>query len=161
MFWLNQLLYRIQRTDLVGKYAFSFPAGSMYWFRVAALSGLDDLIMQHDEFEQELGQADGGLHHAVERLIGLYAETRGYKMTEISLHDIAEADLQVSADLMAQSDFSNESELVVQLRRQLEGKERDLAEVKWLLTEVTHSFSWRITAPLRVVASLFRGPGKK
>ena len=160
-FWLNQLLYRIQRTDLVGKYAFSFPAGSMYWFRVAALSGLDDLILQHDEFEQELGQADGGLHHAVERLIGLYAETRGYKMTEVSLNDIADADLQVSSDLMAQSDFSNESELVVQLRRQLEGKERDLAEVKWLLTEVTHSFSWRITTPFRAVASLFRRPGKK
>jgi lipopolysaccharide biosynthesis protein len=167
-FWLNRLLYRIQRTDLVGKYAFSFPAGSMYWFRVAALAGLDDLIFEHDEFERELGQADGALHHAVERLIALYAETRGYKMAEVSLNDgaAADTDLQVPSDLMAQSDLSNESELVVQLRRQLEGKERDLAEVKWLLAEVTNSFSWRITTPFRVFASLFRsnhgaGPGKK
>jgi lipopolysaccharide biosynthesis protein len=157
-FWLNRLLYRIQRTDLVGKYAFSFPAGSMYWFRVAALSGLADLILQHDEFERELGQADGALHHAVERLIGLYAETRGYKMTEISLNDVgtSDADPGVAPDFMAQSDFSDESEPVVQLRRQLEGKERDLAEVKWLLTEVTQSMSWRITTPLRIFASLFR-----
>ena len=161
-FWLNRLLYRIQRTDLVGKYAFGFPAGSMYWFRVAALSGLDDLILQHDEFERELGQADGALHHAVERLIGLYAETRGFKMTEVSLNDTVPAvdDLQAPSDLIAQSDSSNENELVTQLRRQLEGKERDLAEVKWLLTEVTHSLSWRITTPFRVVASLFR-PGSK
>ena len=161
-FWLNRLLYRIQRTDLVGKYAFSFPAGSMYWFRVAALSGLDDLILQHDEFERELGQADGALHHAVERLIGLYAETRGYKMTEVSLNGTGPAvdELQAPSDFIAKADSSNDSELVMQLRRQLEGKERDLAEVKWLLTEVTNSLSWRITTPFRIVASLFR-PGAK
>jgi len=83
-------------------------------------------------------------------------------MTEVSLNDTVPAvdDLQAPSDLIAQSDSSNENELVTQLRRQLEGKERDLAEVKWLLTEVTHSLSWRITTPFRVVASLFR-PGSK
>ncbi|HET9943917.1 MAG TPA: glycoside hydrolase family 99-like domain-containing protein, partial [Terriglobia bacterium] len=35
-FWLDRLLARMNRTDLVGNYAFSFPAGSMYWFRVDA-----------------------------------------------------------------------------------------------------------------------------
>ena len=83
-------------------------------------------------------------------------------MTEVSLNDTGPAvyELQMPSDFIARADSSNDSELVMQLRRQLEGKERDLAEVKWLLTEVTNSLSWRITTPFRIVASLFR-PGAK
>jgi len=43
--WLVRLLNRMDRPDLIGNYAFQFPAGSMYWFRVAALAGLDDFVL--------------------------------------------------------------------------------------------------------------------
>jgi hypothetical protein len=83
-YWLDRLLHRMGRSDLAGRYTFNFPAGSMYWFRVSALAGFADLILAEDDFEPELGQVDGALHHAVERLVGLYAEKQGYRMKEFS-----------------------------------------------------------------------------
>jgi lipopolysaccharide biosynthesis protein len=81
--WLDRLLTRLNRADLIGNYSFQFPAGSMFWFRVAALAGLDDFILAEDDFEPECGQTDGTLAHAVERLVALFAEQRGYRMREI------------------------------------------------------------------------------
>lgn len=80
---LDELLLRMGRTDLIGSYNALFPAGSMYWFRVAALAGLDELVLDKDEFERELGQSDGTLSHAIERLVAVYAQGRGYLMEEL------------------------------------------------------------------------------
>ena len=74
----------MNRPDLIGNYSFQFPAGSMFWFRVAALAGLDELILAEDDFEEEYGQTDGTLAHAVERLVALFAEQRGYSVRGIS-----------------------------------------------------------------------------
>lgn len=86
-FWLDRLLPRLDRADLVGNYDFSFPAGSMYWFRMEALAGLDSLVLSEDAFEQEFGQRDGTLAHTLERLISLHAFQRGFQMKEIDLSD--------------------------------------------------------------------------
>ena len=87
--WLDKLLPRIGRADLVGSYRTLFPAGSMYWFRVAALAGLDDLLLEGDEFELEVGQLDGTLAHALERLIVLYASIGGYGVEEFDATRVA------------------------------------------------------------------------
>jgi hypothetical protein len=84
-FWLDRLLPRLNRPDLIGNYAFSFPAGSMYWFRIDALDGLDSLMPAEDSFEIELGQRDGTLAHALERLVILYAQERGYSTDVIDV----------------------------------------------------------------------------
>jgi lipopolysaccharide biosynthesis protein len=80
--WLDRLLLRMGRADLIGSYRTWFPAGSMYWFRVDSLAGLPELILPDDPFEPEAGQLDGTLAHAIERLIVLYAETAGYEVEE-------------------------------------------------------------------------------
>ena len=54
-----------------------FPAGSMFWFRRAALSAfaqerLDDL------FEPEAGKLDATMAHATERLFAVASERRGF-----------------------------------------------------------------------------------
>jgi lipopolysaccharide biosynthesis protein len=54
---------------------------------VSALAGLDDLVLADDAFEQELGQVDGTLAHAIERLVALYAQERGYQMKELRQFD--------------------------------------------------------------------------
>jgi lipopolysaccharide biosynthesis protein len=83
-FWLDRLLASVDK-DMIGNYNFSFPAGSMYWFRMEALEGLESLVFPEDAFEPELGQRDGTLAHAMERLVALYTLRRGFHMKEINV----------------------------------------------------------------------------
>lgn len=81
--WLNQLMRELGLTAEIGKYRYSFPAGTMFWGRTTAFSRLlNDEIFATTRFEPELGQLDGTLAHAIERLIGLIATENGYQMLE-------------------------------------------------------------------------------
>lgn len=59
---------------------FDYPAGSMFWARSDALKKLLAHGFKYDDFDQELGQTDGTLAHAVERLFGLVAKDAGYRI---------------------------------------------------------------------------------
>jgi lipopolysaccharide biosynthesis protein len=88
--WLDVLLARLGAQESIGKYAFRFPAGSMYWFRVSALLPLlDKSVIKVDEFELEAGQLDGTLAHAVERIIGLLPSQLGYTLRELENYELA------------------------------------------------------------------------
>ena len=79
--WLNVLLARMGEEKQVGVYNFEFSAGSMCWFRLAAVSQLlDERYLSLQEFELEAGQLDGTLAHAIERIIGLLPITNGLKL---------------------------------------------------------------------------------
>ena len=80
--WLNEMLPRLGRSEEIDLYRFHFPAGSMFWFRPAALNPLMQLELQPDHFERELGQLDGTLAHTIERLFELSAEVAGYRVTD-------------------------------------------------------------------------------
>lgn len=83
--WLNALLHRQGKSELIGGYDILFPAGSMYWARVCALQDLlNPKIIDLEEFEFEAGQRDGTLAHAIERLVALMAKNAGYSVREVS-----------------------------------------------------------------------------
>jgi hypothetical protein len=60
----------------------NFPAGTMFWARLAALAPLANLPDAALDFEREAGQVDGTLHHAYERMVALVAAFAGFETTD-------------------------------------------------------------------------------
>ncbi len=59
-----------------------FPAGSMFWTRPEILLPLADLGLTAEDFGPETGAVDGTLAHAVERYLGVLAESQGVAVIE-------------------------------------------------------------------------------
>lgn len=59
----------------------NFPAGSMFWFRPAAIRQL--AMLKPEKFALESGFADGTLPHAVERIFCVLAEKNQFKIETI------------------------------------------------------------------------------
>lgn len=55
-----------------------FFAGTMFWFRPAALDGLRALNIRTSDFEEEAGQRDATLAHVIERVFSLAARHAGF-----------------------------------------------------------------------------------
>lgn len=71
----RQLLRRIEvEVDLED---LSFPAGSIYWLKPLMIGLLKSLHLNKGQFDLELGQVDGTVAHALERVMGLLAQTSG------------------------------------------------------------------------------------
>lgn len=58
-----------------------FGAGSMGWWRLQALRPLLDAHLHRSAFEDEQGQIDGTLAHAIERVLGACCERAGLRVT--------------------------------------------------------------------------------
>lgn len=59
-----------------------FVAGSMFFGRKDAFSPLLDLQFTDSDFEEELGQVDGTLAHAIERIFALVIKKQGYQIID-------------------------------------------------------------------------------
>lgn len=75
---------RKMQLDLQPDATLDFPSGSMFWARSAAFRSLLDLDLRLDEFDDEEGQLDGTLAHAVERLFFIACEKSGFDWMKIA-----------------------------------------------------------------------------
>lgn len=63
-----------------------FAAGTMFWFKPESIQVLLECSsIQNDLFEQEEGQLDGTLAHAIERFIGIANLANGYHLVDTGL----------------------------------------------------------------------------
>lgn len=82
------------------------PTGSMFWCRTDALRELLALNLAFSDFDDESGQIDGTLAHAIERAFLYTVEARGYTWAKISipaLYPLPETILPVSSKADIQS----------------------------------------------------------
>lgn len=70
------LLTRLEPSYVPG-YCSDFPAGSFFWARSCCLEPLFELGLTAEDFEEEEGQLDGTLAHAIERVVGFLPEHAG------------------------------------------------------------------------------------
>ncbi len=61
-----------------------FIAGSMFYIRALALKPFIDLKLSDELFEEERGQRDGTMAHAVERVIAVSSHIAGFQMADTS-----------------------------------------------------------------------------
>lgn len=64
-----------------------FPTGSMFWCRTDALRTLRNLELKFEDFDDEAGQIDGTLAHAIERAFLYAVEASGYQWAKVALRD--------------------------------------------------------------------------
>lgn len=65
-----------------------FPSGSMFWGRSAAIRPLLDVGLTYDDFPDESGQVDGTVAHAIERVVLMAAESRGFEWLKVVTRDL-------------------------------------------------------------------------
>jgi len=73
---LQSLAAKLRLTN--GEVQLRFFAGTMFWIRSEILKKLTALNLSSEDFEEEKGQQDGTLAHALERLFLLLAEQSGF-----------------------------------------------------------------------------------
>jgi len=65
-----------------------FPSGTMFWARTDALAKLLSLNIPISSFDDEAGQVDGTLGHAIERSLLYFVERSGYSWLKVLHRDI-------------------------------------------------------------------------
>ena len=64
----------------VSESIFNYPVGSFFWARTEALRPVFDRAYTYEDFDEEHGQIDGTLAHALERAIAWTARSRCYSL---------------------------------------------------------------------------------
>lgn len=115
--------------------AFSFVAGSMFWFKPEAFELLLKANRRTKDFDREEGQRDGTLAHAYERFFGMMVNHAGYHIAESGELGITPSKTSFQIQLLMNTLQTFEKtidSLLVQLRE----KDRALNNANWRL----HSF---------------------
>ncbi len=89
---------------------FNYPVGSFFWVKRDAIHQIFDMQLAYEDFEEEGGQTDGTIAHALERVLPFVAKNNGYRLGIFDLES-KQTELDYSYKLY-QSYFSLTSDAV-------------------------------------------------
>ena len=69
--------------EIDNRHLIEFPSGSMFWFKPQALAPLLESGLTFDDFQEERGQVDGTLAHAIERSFLFIVEASGFIWSKV------------------------------------------------------------------------------
>ncbi len=84
----KEILQKITSVNLINE-NINFPAGSMFWGKAAALTPLQKLNYQWEDYPKEPLLTDGTTLHAIERILPLIIKTKNYKYATSSRNNIS------------------------------------------------------------------------
>lgn len=74
------------KIDISGE-LLEFPAGSMFWFKPAAILPILESGLKFEDFPPESGQVDGTLAHALERIFCYAAKYEGFNFMKVTAEE--------------------------------------------------------------------------
>lgn len=130
---------------------YHFAAGTMFWMRFSLLEPLLSVIEGDDlVFEEEFGQTDHTLAHAMERFFGLLCESQGYRLEE-SHANYTKLDAKTLDDLAVLA-FTQRFKYDMLIH----SKNLHIHEKDEMLHTLLTSKSYRFTKPFRHMEFLFK-----
>ena len=142
-------LAQLAQVPFVANY--HFAAGTMFWMRPVLLKPLLPLLEKDAlVFEEEFGQTDHTLAHAMERFFGLLCEAQGYRLEE-SHADYTKLDAKTLDDLAVLA-FTQRFKYDMLIH----SKNLHIHEKDEMLHTLLTSKSYRFTKPFRHMEFLFK-----
>lgn len=105
----NKIDLLAEKTDILYHENYLFPAGTMFWIRSSLLSPLIEVFKNNAlEFEEEKGQKDDTLAHAVERFFGIMcqANKQNISPSPASYSELQEETIDQLSNLILQQQYA-------------------------------------------------------
>ena len=145
------------------------PIGNCFWAKYDALKPLFDLNLDYEDFDPEPMPHDGTISHALERIYGHVAASKGfyteifmtdeYGSNEITNYPYMLSDLLsviINKFVDKKVLYYSFEEFLNKFKKDLNKLDKNIRKKDKELNELKNSTSWKITKPLRIISFKFK-----
>jgi len=126
--------YLAEKTDILYNENYLFPAGTMFWVRAELLQSLIRLFKNGElEFEEEKGQKDDTLAHAIERFFGILCQEKGQSImpSPSNYSDLANESISQLANLVLSQQYAG-LDMFIKQKHAIEEKDQYIQNLEAL-----------------------------
>jgi len=118
-----------KKLEIIYDQNYLFPAGTMFWIRASLLRPMVDLFINNQlEFEEEKGQKDDTLAHAIERFFGIMTQANKQKIapSPSDYSELSRETLEELANLVLGQQYAGKDMFMAQ-KFAIEEKDREIS----------------------------------